>query len=280
MSHLVGRNFSREEVRREVIPVYMGLIKQIDDQLGVLVAFMRERGLIDNTLIVFTSDHGDYLGDHWLGEKDLFHEPSVKIPLIVCDPSSAADTTRGGVCDAPVEAIDLLPTFLESLGADPCEQAHRLEGRSLAPWLRGETPSGWREFAFSEYDYSMLPAAAKLGVAPRDARLFMAADKRWKYVHALGFRPMLFDLQSDPNELRDLGADPAFAQERERFAAALSEWGLRMSQRTTMSERQILNARGKSQRRGILIGVWDEDDVPAEMWTTYLGDSQHGQDKA
>ena len=272
MNHLVGRNFSREEVRREVIPVYMGLIRQIDDQLGILFSFMRERGLMDNTLIVFTSDHGDYLGDHWLGEKDLFHEPSVKIPLIVCDPSPSADATRGSVCDALVESIDLLPTFLDSLGADPQEQLHRLEGRSLCPWLRSDNPKDWRAVVFSEYDYSMLPAAAKLGVAPRDARLFMAADRRWKYVHAVGFRPMLFDMDSDPCEYRDLGADPAYAHERERLAAALSQWGLRMSQRTTISERQLLDARGKSQRRGILIGVWDESEIPQDLWSSYRGD--------
>ncbi len=271
MNHLVARNFSREEVRREVIPVYMGLIKQIDDQLGLLFAFMRERGLLDDTLIVFTSDHGDYLGDHWLGEKDLFHAPSVKIPLIVYDPSPAADATRGSICDAPVESIDLLPTFLDALGSDPITQSHRLEGRSLQPWLRGETPEAWREIAFSEYDYSMFPAAVRLGVAPRDARLFMAADNRWKYVHAIGFRPMLFDMQSDPDEFRDLGADPAYAAERERLAAALSDWGLRMSQRTTMSEQRIQQARGKSQRRGILIGVWDESDIPQDLWSSYRG---------
>ena len=271
MNHLVARNFSREEVRREVIPVYMGLIKQIDDQLGLLFAFMRGRGLLDETLIVFTSDHGDYLGDHWLGEKDLFHAPSVKIPLIVYDPSPAADATRGSVCDAPVESIDLLPTFLDALGSDPITQSHRLEGRSLLPWLRGETPEAWREIAFSEYDYSMFPAAVRLGVAPRDARLFMAADNRWKYVHAIGFRPMLFDMQSDPDEFRDLGADPAYAGERERLAAALSDWGLRMSQRTTISEQKIQQARGKSQRRGILIGVWDESEIPQDLWSSYRG---------
>jgi len=271
MEHLAGRNFSREEVRREVIPVYMGLISQIDDQLGHLFGFMQERGLLDNTLIVFTSDHGDYLGDHWLGEKDLFHEPSVKIPLIVVDPSPEADAARGSVCDALVESIDLLPTFLDCLGSDPAGQSHRLEGRSLLPWLRGKTASGWREIAFSEYDYSMLPAAARLGVAPRDARLFMATDTRWKYVHAVGFRPMLFDMQSDPDEFRDLGGDPAYAAERERLAAALSEWGLRMSQRTTVSEQRILAARGKSQRKGILIGVWDETDIPEDLWKAYGG---------
>ena len=72
-----------------MIPVYMGLIKQIDDQLGALFRFMEERGLSRRTMIVFTSDHGDYLGDHWMGEKDLFHEPVVRAPLIVYDPRPA-----------------------------------------------------------------------------------------------------------------------------------------------------------------------------------------------
>ena len=268
----VANAFSRDDVRAEVVPVYMGLIKQIDDQLGVLFRFMEAQGLLDNTLIVFTSDHGDYLGDHWLGEKDLFHEPSAKIPLIVVDPSSSADSARGTVCDALVEAIDLVPTFLEALGSDPALQSHRLEGRSLVALLRGEEPAAWRRFVFSEYDYSMLPVGRQLGVAPRDARLIMVADGRWKYVHAAGFRPMLYDLETDRNEFRDLGADPAFESERRRMAAALGEWGLRLAQRTTVSDRQIEASRGTSQRRGILIGVWDESDVPPELWRGYSKD--------
>ncbi len=137
MDQRVATAFSRDEVRDEVVPVYMGLIKQIDDQLGQLFDYMKARGLFENTLIVFTSDHGDYLGDHWMGEKDLFHEPSVKVPLIVYDPSSQADRARGTVCDELVETIDLIPTFLEVLGNDPAEQSHRLEGRSLVPFLHG-----------------------------------------------------------------------------------------------------------------------------------------------
>nr|WP_249793396.1 sulfatase-like hydrolase/transferase [Bradyrhizobium cenepequi] len=70
-----SKAFSRDEVRNEVVPVYMGLIKQIDDQLGRLFEFMEEKSLFDNTMVVFTSDHGDCLGDHWMGEKDLFHDP-------------------------------------------------------------------------------------------------------------------------------------------------------------------------------------------------------------
>jgi arylsulfatase A-like enzyme len=274
MALRVSQAFAREEVREEVIPVYMGLIKQIDDQLGRLFRFLDERGLFENTMIVFTSDHGDYLGDHWMGEKDLFHEPSVKVPLIVYDPATEADGARGTTCDALVESIDLLPTFLEALGADPIQQAHRLEGRSLSPFLHGKPPAAWRRYAISEYDYSMFPVAAKLGVAPRDARLFMVADSRWKLIHALGFRPMLYDLETDPTELRDLGADPAYEDQRRRLMEALNAWGLRASQRTTISEQQIRDRRGGSQRRGILIGVWNESDVPDELWSKYRGEGQ------
>ncbi len=277
MEHRVSKTFSRDAVRGEVIPVYMGLIKQIDDQMGVLFRHMEEQGLFANTMIIFTSDHGDYLCDHWLGDKDFFHDASVKIPLIIYDASPAADATRGGACDELVESIDLAPTFLEVAGGDPAQQSHRLEGRSLLPLLHGKAPAAWRPFAVSEYDYGMMPASAALGVAPRDARLFMIADKRWKLVHAIGFRPMLFDLVNDPDELHDLGADPAHAGECERLSAALAAWGLRVSQRTTRSEQQINNARGKSERRGILIGVWDETDIPAELWSGYLGGNIGGK---
>ena len=94
MAARVSQTFSRDEVRQRVIPAYMGLIKQIDDQVGVLTRFLADRRLLDTTMIAFTSDHGDYLGDHWLGEKDLFHDCSAKV-LIVVDPSPAADATRG-----------------------------------------------------------------------------------------------------------------------------------------------------------------------------------------
>jgi len=85
---------------------------------------------------------------------------------------------------------------------------------------------------------------------------------------------MLFDRLNDPDELHDLGADPAHAGECERLMAALAQWGLRVSQRTTRSEQQIDNARGKAARRGILIGVWDENDIPAELWSGYLRDKR------
>jgi arylsulfatase A-like enzyme len=124
----------------------------------------------------------------------------------------------------------------------------------------------------SEYDYSMLDSRRTLGRKPDECRLFMVFDGRFKYVHAPGFRPMLWDLATDPNEYRDLGDDPAYAAERERLSAALADWGLRMSQRTTISEAQILKGRGRSQRKGILIGVWDETDIPQDLWSAYRGE--------
>ncbi|MBK9082731.1 MAG: alkaline phosphatase family protein [Rhizobiales bacterium] len=256
----VSRNFSRDEVRAAVIPAYMGLIKQIDDQIGRLVAFLDAQGLSQTTMIVFTSDHGDYLGDHWLGEKDLFHDCSARIPLIVMDPSRAADPTRGRAVDALVEAIDLAPTFVERFGGTPAR--HVFEGHSLAPLLRGQASALPRACAISEYDYSMLEARRTLGLKPHEARLFMAFDGRWKYVHAAPFRPMLFDLERDPQELVDLGADPAHEGERTRLKDLVFDWALRDHRRLTISDAEI-EAYGPARQLelGVYIGYVDEAEV-------------------
>jgi arylsulfatase A-like enzyme len=260
MDSRASRAFARDEVRERVIPAYMGLIKQIDDSIGRLMGFLDERGLLDSTMVVFTSDHGDYLGDHWMGEKDLFHECSVKVPLIIADPSSSADATRGTVCDALVEAIDLAPTFVAWFGGVP--PSHIMEGRSLLPWLRGELPA-WRDCVFSEYDYSMQSARLALGQKIADCRLFMVFDGRWKYVHATGFRPMLYDLATDPQEFRDLGDDPEFAEVRARMKDRLFDWALRDHARVTMPDDRIAAYRGGegAVRQGVLIGFWDEAEL-------------------
>ena len=92
--HEESVNFSRDECRETVIPAYMGLITELDDHIGRLMDFLKARGDLENTIIVLTSDHGDYLGDHWLGEKELFYEEVARIPMIVVDPSAASDATR------------------------------------------------------------------------------------------------------------------------------------------------------------------------------------------
>ena len=267
MGNTIGQAFSRDEVREKAIPAYMGLIKQVDDQMGRLFDWLQETGRDKDTMIVLTSDHGDYLGDHWLGEKDLFHEQSAKVPLIIYDPRASADTTRGTTNDALVEAIDLLPTFLEIAGGKPA--GHILEGRSLTPLLHGQETE-WRDYAISEYDYSATPMAVKLGVAPRDARLFMVTDGRWKFMHVEGgFRPMLFDLENDPDEFVDLGESDDHAQVIRLMYDRLGKWGLRMSQRVTRSDEDIAAMRGKSRRKGILLGVYSAGEVDPELSVKY-----------
>lgn len=265
----VAAAFKRDEVREKVIPAYMGLIKQCDDQLGRLLDHLEAAGTLKDTMIVLTSDHGDYLGDHWLGEKDLFHEQSVKVPLIIYDPRESADATRGTTCDALVESIDLAATFVEAAGGTVPD--HIIEGRSLLPWLRGEVPA-WREFVISEFDYSPTPQCVKLGLEPRDARLFMVFDGRYKLMHAEGgFRPMLFDLETDPDEFHDLAKGDAHAAEIDRLYKLLAQWGRRLAQRVTKSEDDIKAMRGKSIRRGVLPFLYDGSEVEEELTEKYRG---------
>jgi arylsulfatase A-like enzyme len=252
----------------------MGLIKQCDDQLGVLLDYLDAEGRMENTMIVLTSDHGDYLGDHWLGEKDLFHQQSVKVPMIIYDPRAQADGTRGTTCDALVESIDLAPTFVDAVGGKV--EDHILEGRSLLPWIHGQTPD-WREFAISEYDYSATPQAVKLGLEPRDARLFMVFDGRYKLMHAEGgLRPMLFDLQTDPEEFHDLAKGDVKHPELDRLYGCLAQWGRRLAQRVTKSEDDIKAMRGRSMRRGILPFLYDGSEVDPELTAKYRGPAAKG----
>ena len=272
LSGKVAEAFQREEVRQKVIPAYMGLIKQCDDQLGLILDRLEESGAIKDTMIVLTSDHGDYLGDHWMGEKDFFHDPSVKIPMIVYDPRPEADPTRGTECAQLVEAIDLAATFIEAAGAEV--PGHIVEGRSLMPWLRGECPD-WREVVISEYDYSLRPFGETLVGSSADARLFMVFDGRWKMIHAEGgMRPMLFDLETDPDELNDLARQPGHEDQIARLRGHLAKWGLRMAQRVTRSEADIAAMRGKSVRKGILLHLYDGSEVPQELTRAYRGKAE------
>lgn len=257
--HRVCQVYSRPGVRETVVPAYMGLISQIDDEIGALMAWLEDTGRADDTMIVFTSDHGDYLGDHWLGEKELFHEPSVRIPLIIVDPSPEADATRGMVRDELVEAIDLLPTFVDVAGGEI--PRHILEGHSLLPLLRDLEPRPLRDAVISEYDYSCRLAREILGKPIPDCRLQMIFDGRWKMVRAEGFRPMLFDLETDPDEMDDLGADPAMETVLGRLDARLLSWATSHHARVTRSDATIDAYAGTEFFAGILIGFWDEADL-------------------
>jgi len=252
----VSRCFSRDQVREHVIPAYMGLIKQLDDNLGRLFKWMDAKGLSENTIIAFTSDHGDYLGDHWLGEKDFYHDVAAKVPLIIADPRPEAEGTRGTQCAALVEMIDLAPTFMTALGCAPKPQV--IEGRDLTPILHGKD-GFYRRYVISEYDYCSFDMATALDVEQQDAFTKMVFDGRWKYVHINGFDPVLFDLETDPDEVRDFGTSdaPEHVAVRARLKEAMFTWSMRHHTRVTATDEVVQNLRSATQT-GILIGFWDE----------------------
>jgi arylsulfatase A-like enzyme len=242
--HAEGLAFSRDEVRSTVMPTYMGLIKQIDDHVGRLLSFLQQRGRLRDTLIVFTSDHGDLLGDHWLGEKELFFEPSVRVPLIVVDPAPVA--VRGRRCDQLVEAIDVVPTILDALGLTLPE--HWLEGRSLRPFLRGDaTPP--RDAVFSELDLAFYDAGRHAG------RAVMVRTDDWKLVHYDALPAQLYDLRNDPTEVQDLARDPARGSIVQELRLRLFDWMRERKSRVTLSREAALSL-GREGRQSVAIGRW------------------------
>ncbi len=213
---------------------------------------------MDDTMIVFTSDHGDYLGDHWLGEKELFHEESVRIPFIVYDPSPDSDTTRGTVDDRLIESIDLLPTMIEVAGGEAPD--HVLEGRSILPLLHGEQPDDWRKYAISESEYAARIKFWELGIKGHEARATMVRTHDWKLVFHEKFRPELFDLKNDPREQNDLGEDPAYESVRQELRDMMFESLRYRRTRITADDEDlktmVMRNLGRKDKRANWIGVW------------------------
>ena len=250
-----GRSFSTEGVREAVIPVYMGLISQVDDHLGRLFDYLDKSGLACDTLVVFTSDHGDYLGDHWLGEKELFHDTVVRVPLIVADPRQAADATRGTACDELVEAIDLVPTMLDALGLP--QPAEWLEGCSLLPLMHAAPGAAGKDMVVCENSYAFRDEVRlPLGRPVEGCHMTMLRTARWKFIDYDGLPPQLFDMHADPQELHDLGRDPACAAVREELRGRLFGWLRQRKRFPTISPQAIAAWNRKELAAGIDIGVW------------------------
>ncbi|MEM7375982.1 MAG: alkaline phosphatase family protein [Pseudomonadota bacterium] len=254
----VSHSFSRDAIRDTVAPVYMGLISELDDQLGRLFDYLEASGRFEDTMVVFCSDHGDNMGDHWMGEKDLFHDCSARVPMIISDPRPEADATRGTSTDRLVEAIDLLPTFIDFY--EGTQKPHITEGRSLEPLLHGREVA-WRDHVISEYDYATRDARRAVGVDQNDARLAMVFDGRWKYIFVETMRPILFDLETDPDETHDLGADPAYADQIARLSALHFDWARQHHNRITRSSDIIEAMTDAREPPGILIGYANRQEL-------------------
>ncbi|MEM9464464.1 MAG: sulfatase-like hydrolase/transferase [Actinomycetota bacterium] len=258
----IGATFARDDVRRAVYPAYLGLVKQLDDHLGRLFAALDDLGRSDDTMVVLTSDHGDYMGDHWMGEKDWLHEEIVRVPLIVVDPRPEARPTRGTTSSTLVEAIDLAPTFVDALGGDAGSN-HWLEGRSLEPTLHAHGEG--REAAVCQSEFSLLEMVHELPPGPRETRrATMVRTDRYKYILSETGPNLLFDLEDDPDELIDRHDDPALGSVRTELHERMFTWYRERSNEVTRRPGTSGGppAEGDDAIDGIFIGYWDESDVP------------------
>ncbi len=214
-----------EKRLRRLKAVYYGLISRVDAELGRLMAFLRQSGLIDRTLIIFTSDHGEQLGDHWLLGKCGYFDESFHIPLIIRDPRASADAGRGRAVECFTESVDVMPTLLEAIGAETPVQC---DGRDLTPFLRGEpAPATWRREAHWEYDFRDAADDAverALGLTLHQCALTVLRGERDKYVHFTRLAPLFFDLERDPGEMDDLANDSAHAPRVLACAQRLLSW--------------------------------------------------------
>jgi len=211
---------------------YCGLMSEIDDQLGRVFDYLKQTGQWDDTLIVFTSDHGEQLGDHHLLGKIGYFDESYCIPMIVRDPRAEANGTRGTIVDKFTETIDTMPTILEWMGLPVPRQC---DGRSLLPFVEGDAPSDWRTEVHYEFDFRDLfytrPETA-LGIPMDKCSLAVVQDQSCKYVHFAALPPLFFDLKGDPGQFVNRATDRAYATRMGEYAAKMLDWRLGFADRT------------------------------------------------
>lgn len=226
---------------------YWALVEVVDRLVGRILAALEANGLVDNTLIIYTSDHGDMLGEHGLWWKHVFYEESVRVPLILSWPGVISAGQRS---DRVVSALDVNATILDALGAPALPGS---PGRSLMglvsdrPFERAVSADEWEDVAFSEYcedQYS----------PPGGAYQRMVRWNEWKLIYYHGYELQLFNLRDDPGELTDLARDPAYAEiRRSLLERVLDGWDAEAIQERMAEKRadnEVLSAWARETRPG------------------------------
>lgn len=192
---------SPQDVKR-ALSGYFGLVSYLDENIGKLLHTLQDAGLADDTLVMYTSDHGDNLGARGLWGKSTMYEEIAGVPLILAGPGVPA----GRRVDTPVSHVDAFPTILEGAGV---KMPPGYPGVSLFDIARGAKPE---RTVLSEYHGMGSSTGA-----------FAVRVGKWKYVHYVKYPPQLFDLEKDPDEVHDLGQDPKHAEVRELCRKKLYE---------------------------------------------------------
>ncbi len=206
---------------RQTQATYYGMVSEVDAYIGVVIDSLKATGQWGNTLIVFSSDHGEFLGDHYLVEKAHYFDEAMHVPLIVRDPGAENPGSR---IDAFTESIDIAPTILEYLGADI---PNRVMGSSVLSAARSGVDGG-KEAIYYEYDFRDAGGRV-LGLPDSECLLWVVRDDRYKYVQFAheSLPPMLFDLHEDPGEFTNLAASDAHVATVSDYAQRLLRWRMR-----------------------------------------------------
>jgi N-acetylglucosamine-6-sulfatase len=187
------------------------MLAAVDESLGRMLDLLSKQGKLDETVVVVTSDHGYFYGEHGLAEeRRLAYEETIRIPLLIRYPPA---TAAGRVIDEMALTIDLAPTLLDLAGV----RAENLDGRSLAPLFKG-TPADWRKFFFIEYQSdTVFPRILNMGYEA-------VRNERYKLIHYLELQGMdeLYDLESDPYELKNLIDSPEHRRTRKELGLLLA----------------------------------------------------------
>jgi len=192
---------------------YYSLINVIDDSIKDILCALKEKNLLENTIIIYASDHGEMLYDHGLIRKSCMYEASVGVPLIIRWPSNFIKNVK---VNHPVSLLDLTPTILELAGAQPLPVMH---GKSLIPLLEGQTPYEHGD-VFSEMDC-----------------MKMLRRDNWKYVyHPSWDTPQLFDLSDDPEEKQNLSGLAHCSALENSLKDSILNWMINTSQRPNSNE--------------------------------------------
>ncbi len=207
------RRFATPEMHQATVKDHFRLITGLDEAVGRIMQALHDGGLAEQTVVIFTSDNGFFLGEHGLAGKWLMYEESIRVPLLIRGPG-ALSTPPGRRLDPMVLGIDVAPTIFELAGL-PVPAS--VQGRSLKPLLLGERPA-WRDEFFYEHHYE-----AGGRIPPSEG----VRDHRWKYVRYVAADPpveYLFDLKSDPREERNLAAVPEHRRQLDDMRQRWQRW--------------------------------------------------------
>ena len=206
-------NVSHDDTMR-ARTAYFGLVHRLDALIGAILDCLESNGLADDTLVVYTTDHGDHLGERGLWWKHTLYEESVHVPLIVRWPGRLPASERRAQV---ASLIDVSATMIDALGGDPLPLAR---GRTLLPVAR-DPNAEWRNETFAEHCTDIVPA----WTGGRATQQRMIRSGRFKLIYHHGDAAQLFDLEADPHERNDLVADPRYAQTRDRLrSSVLDGW--------------------------------------------------------